>query len=357
LKNTIFCLLLLAAGSVAHAASFDCSKAATSIEKMICSDENISDLDSQLMQSYKNMLSTAANAEALKLEQRAWLANVRNKCKDAACLKVAYAVRIAQLDVAAKPLSVQATQSVSVASVIDQPKANDAPAVAATPNDIAQASVQPVVVPQPQKVEASSQVITPAKPTPVIETPAATSSSPSNPGMGITDVFHVLFAIGMIALIAGMVRPLLAARWIKAPTRKKVLGIMLIYLVPVAALSSFTRTPERIAYEASVQKQIEAERQAKRAEQEAREVQGRAASSSGSAGKCISAALDVGYVDGQCAYSFINACVTTGSRSEMNRMLQLTKVMDGRVNVTGCSAKPTTYVNQFDAAFAHRDRY
>lgn len=350
-------MLFIAAGTAAHAASFDCAKAATSIEKTICSDDKISDLDSQLMWAYKKSMSTAVNADALKLEQRAWLATVRNKCQDAACLRHAYADRIVQLDGTAKPAPVQVTQNLPTASIIEQPKANDAPAVAATLSEIAQPSVPPVAAPQSQRVEVSPQVVMRAKPTPVIEPPAATSSSPSNPVMGITDVFHVLFSIGMIALIAGMVRPSLAARWIKAPTRKKVLGIMLIYLVPVAALSSFTRTPERIAYEASVQKQIEAERQAKRAEQEAREVQGRAASSSGSAGKCINAALDVGYVDGQCAYSFINACVTTGSRSEMNRMLQLTKVMDGRVNVTGCSAKPTTYVNQFDAAYAHRDRY
>jgi uncharacterized protein len=244
---------------VAHAASFDCAKATTSIEKTICADGNISDLDSQLMQSYKKSMSTAVNAEALKLEQRAWLTNVRNKCQDAACLKLAYADRIAQLDAGSKPASVQATQQVPVASVIDQPKASESSAVAATPSDIAQASAQPAV----EKVEASSQVATPSKPTPAVETPAATSSSPTNPGMGITDVFHVLFSIGMIALVVGMVRPSLAAKWILAPTRKKIFGLMLIYLIPVAALSSFTETPERKAYEASLREQKEAEKVAK----------------------------------------------------------------------------------------------
>lgn len=262
-------MLFFTAGTAAHAASFDCAKAATSIEKTICSDDRISDLDSQLMQSYKKSMSTADNADALKLEQRAWLANVRNKCQDAACLKLAYADRIAQLDGAATPAPALTTQNVPVASAIDQPKANQPPAVAATPSDMAQASVQPVAAPQPQKVEASSQVTTPAKPTPVVEAPAASSSS-TNPGMGITDVFHVLFSIGMIALVVGMVRPSLAAKWVAVPTRKKIFGLMLIYLIPVAALSRLTETPERKAYEASLRAQKEAEKVAKREERESK---------------------------------------------------------------------------------------
>jgi uncharacterized protein len=269
MKHAMICILFFAAGTAAHAASFDCAKAATSIEKAICADDKISDLDGQLMQSYKKSMATSANADALRLEQRSWLANVRNKCQDVACLKLAYAGRIAQLDGAATPAPALTAQNVPVASAIDQPKANEPLAVAATPSDIAQASVQPMAAPQPQKVEASSQVTTPAKPAPVVEAPAASPSS-TNPGIGITDLFHVLFSIGMIALVVGMVRPSLAAKWVAVPTRKKIFGLMLIYLIPVAALSSLTETPERKAYEASLRAQKEAEKVAKREERESK---------------------------------------------------------------------------------------
>lgn len=77
---------------------------------------------------------------------------------------------------------------------------------------------------------------------------------------------------------------------------------------------------------------------------------------SGLVSKCVNAALDEGYVDGMCAYSFVNVCVTTQSRNEMNRMLALTKIMDGRVNISGCSSMPTTYVNQFNAEYSRRDK-
>src|SRR6267142_1040374 len=98
LKRTFICLLFIATGSLAQAASFDCTKTSTSIENLICSDNQISDLDSQLTQSYKKSLTTSANTDSLKSEQRAWLSTVRNKCQDASCLKQAYADRIEALN-------------------------------------------------------------------------------------------------------------------------------------------------------------------------------------------------------------------------------------------------------------------
>lgn len=116
MKHTIICMLFFATGTAAHAASFDCAKAATSIEKTICSDDQISALDNQLMQSYKKSMSTSANADALKSEQRSWLANVRNKCQDAACLRQAYTYRISSLIKVGQPAIVEAST---------QPKGNE----------------------------------------------------------------------------------------------------------------------------------------------------------------------------------------------------------------------------------------
>jgi uncharacterized protein len=42
-------------------ASFDCAKASTRIEKMICSDGEASDLDGQLARAYRDALSRATS--------------------------------------------------------------------------------------------------------------------------------------------------------------------------------------------------------------------------------------------------------------------------------------------------------
>lgn len=95
------CLLLFSALVLplhAYAASFNCSKAGTAVEKAICADPELSDLDERLGASYKKALSTAANESELRTAQKDWLKNVRNKCSGAACLKQAYAARVSELN-------------------------------------------------------------------------------------------------------------------------------------------------------------------------------------------------------------------------------------------------------------------
>lgn len=270
-------MLLIIAGT-AGAASFDCTKAASAVEKAICSDDKISELDSQLMLSYKKSMSTAVNADALKLQQRAWLANVRNKCQDAACLKLAYADRIAQLDSASTPVPVQPSQNVQVASVADQTKAN-AVAESATSQSktIASVPIQPDATqstPQEVKVDSTVQAAAPSSPSPKEQnTPAASepsSEAESSPASAsfklpftLSDVFHLLFALGIISLIAGVIRPSLAGRFINGATRKRVAISMLVFLVPVAALSELTKTPEEKEHDLMVKQEREAESQRK----------------------------------------------------------------------------------------------
>jgi uncharacterized protein YecT (DUF1311 family) len=79
-----------------QAASFDCAKAATNIEKMICADEGLSALDSQLATVYKRSIYAAIDKGAFKQEQLSWL-KTRNACKDVACLSQSYQSRIATL--------------------------------------------------------------------------------------------------------------------------------------------------------------------------------------------------------------------------------------------------------------------
>jgi uncharacterized protein len=96
----IFALCLVGLTPHAFAASFDCSNAATSSEKLICSDAETSGLDSKLQQSYKAALaavSEAVDKKALANEQRNWIRYTRASCQDAACMRQVYASRIAIL--------------------------------------------------------------------------------------------------------------------------------------------------------------------------------------------------------------------------------------------------------------------
>ncbi|MFA5372253.1 MAG: ankyrin repeat domain-containing protein, partial [Sideroxydans sp.] len=83
----------------AQAASFDCAKAATKIEKLICVNPNISDLDDELDSVYKFILTGSSfGSEQLVIAQRHWLKNTRNKCQNEACVIQAYSTRIQEIN-------------------------------------------------------------------------------------------------------------------------------------------------------------------------------------------------------------------------------------------------------------------
>lgn len=74
-----------AASSVPIVASFDCSKASTKVEKLICSSPQTADADHRLTAAYHASASKSADQATLKQQQREWLKE-RNACDDAACL-------------------------------------------------------------------------------------------------------------------------------------------------------------------------------------------------------------------------------------------------------------------------------
>lgn len=84
--------LLLLMPVLAHTASFDCKKASTSIERMICANPQLSNLDSQLSVVYE----FESSIESVRTGQRAWLVH-RNHCQDEACLTQQYQQRILKL--------------------------------------------------------------------------------------------------------------------------------------------------------------------------------------------------------------------------------------------------------------------
>ncbi len=75
------------------AASFDCVKATSKTEKLICSDIELSQLDENLAAAYKQARENSQDKEALKTEQLSWLKAVR-RCDDGVCLKNSYVERI-----------------------------------------------------------------------------------------------------------------------------------------------------------------------------------------------------------------------------------------------------------------------
>ncbi|MDP2832525.1 MAG: lysozyme inhibitor LprI family protein [Pseudomonadota bacterium] len=99
-KRWMGLVLCLTFGQV-QAASFDCGKAGTKVEKLICADDELSKLDEVLATAYADALKSPDPA-SLKTEQKAWL-KVRNRCADVACIQAAYRQRTEALSQALLP--------------------------------------------------------------------------------------------------------------------------------------------------------------------------------------------------------------------------------------------------------------
>lgn len=87
--------LFLLAGS-ASAASFDCGKAATFVEKAICSNPALGALDEALSANYRRMLAADIGKGArhdLRASQRVWIAD-RNRCATVRCIEAMYRERL-----------------------------------------------------------------------------------------------------------------------------------------------------------------------------------------------------------------------------------------------------------------------
>jgi uncharacterized protein len=106
----ILALVVLAvtglAATAAQAAGFDCQKAATHIEKLICADPALSDLDSELKRVFDfiegetfghNAEPPYQTIDPVGHDEASWIRTVRSKCMDTACLKRVYVARIADL--------------------------------------------------------------------------------------------------------------------------------------------------------------------------------------------------------------------------------------------------------------------
>lgn len=92
-------LLLLAGTSInAHAASFDCKKAASYSEHQVCNNAHLSQLDDKLGVAWKQALSVTpdkTSLEASRDQQWKWR---QTNCHDDACVENWYERRISELN-------------------------------------------------------------------------------------------------------------------------------------------------------------------------------------------------------------------------------------------------------------------
>lgn len=98
-KKILFIPLFFFLSPALMAASFDCQKAASSVEKMICADKEVSGLDDALEVTYKKALSVSTDKTLLTNQQKTWLKE-RNRCTDLPCLRDSYTRRLSELGTA-----------------------------------------------------------------------------------------------------------------------------------------------------------------------------------------------------------------------------------------------------------------
>ena len=79
------------------APSFNCAKASTQVERLICGDRELATLDVELNQLYKKAMDSEKDNEGLKASQIEWRKSSRNKCEDKECLVTAYKQRNSEL--------------------------------------------------------------------------------------------------------------------------------------------------------------------------------------------------------------------------------------------------------------------
>ena len=89
MKQIAFIIFGLFMALSIDAASFDCGKAASKVEKMICDNDELSHLDEEMSVVYKTALKDVRNADIIKQAQKKWIKE-RNEYAEAIHVKQAY---------------------------------------------------------------------------------------------------------------------------------------------------------------------------------------------------------------------------------------------------------------------------
>lgn len=73
--------------------SFDCAKASSIDEQLVCANEDLAELDMRLASEYKKALSLAREPDRLRADQKGWI-KAKRACEDHACLLSKYEERM-----------------------------------------------------------------------------------------------------------------------------------------------------------------------------------------------------------------------------------------------------------------------
>jgi uncharacterized protein len=92
----LMALFLAPAAALAGTASFDCSKASTRVEMVICADPLLAEFDVALANAYRTTLSQSFSPSEIRQQQTSWLKR-RNACREPDCIRAAYRLRLAEL--------------------------------------------------------------------------------------------------------------------------------------------------------------------------------------------------------------------------------------------------------------------
>jgi uncharacterized protein len=123
MKNNFFkplsFVIVLALSTAAYSASFDCQKAKSINEKLICQDEDLSKLDDELSVIYKSAISKSKTPKYLIANQRSAWKQREKECSSKSCLLYWFAQRKAFFD-ATTPTPLKTTKQ----NVPEQPSKN-----------------------------------------------------------------------------------------------------------------------------------------------------------------------------------------------------------------------------------------
>ena len=97
MKYFLYLFGLLTVASPAQAASFDCAKAQSKVEHLICDNPELSKLDEDLSTAYKAAMKDRAKAKQIKQEQQIWIRQ-RDSCDDVSCVKNIFGIRLSALN-------------------------------------------------------------------------------------------------------------------------------------------------------------------------------------------------------------------------------------------------------------------
>jgi ankyrin repeat protein/uncharacterized protein YecT (DUF1311 family) len=96
LWNIWLLLTLATTPTLLGAASFDCTKARSDVEKLICADDELSRLDEAVANAYEAAKTASWPSVRPVHDQRGWLVQ-RNACRDRRCVKSVYENRLRDL--------------------------------------------------------------------------------------------------------------------------------------------------------------------------------------------------------------------------------------------------------------------